>query len=153
VRLPAGITAHFKKEKEMSKYLLPALILLAVGTALAQDNTYPKVETSPAFMFIRTPTSFTAPNGAKFNESFNCAGGGGTFAYNFTSLLGIAADLGGCKYFGETIPALSSRVSGSDFTYMFGPRFTFRSASAFRPFFEVNFGGTLKSQLQQRDSV
>jgi hypothetical protein len=126
----------------MCKYLAQvALILLAVGTAVAQDNTYPKVETSPAFMFIRTPTSFTAPNGTKFNESFNCAGGGGTFAYNFTSLLGIAADLGGCKYFGETIPALSSRVSGSDFTYMFGPRFTFRSASAFRPFFEVNFGG------------
>jgi hypothetical protein len=126
----------------MSKYLAQvALILLTVGTALAQDNTFPKIETSPAFMFIRTPTSFTAPNGTKFNESFNCAGGGGTFAYNFTSLLGIAADLGGCKYFGETIPALSSKVSGNDFTYMFGPRFTFRSASAFRPFFEVNFGG------------
>jgi len=125
----------------MSKYLVPVLILLTVGMVLAQDNTFPKVETSPAFMFIRTPTSFTAPNGTKFNESFNCAGGGGTFAYNFTSLLGIAADLGGCKYFGETIPALSSKVSGNDFTYMFGPRFTFRSASAFRPFFEVNFGG------------
>jgi hypothetical protein len=127
---------------EMSKYLaLVALILLTAGTILAQDNTFPKVETSPAFMFIRTPTSFTAPNGTKFNESFNCAGGGGTFAYNFTSLLGIAADLGGCKYLGETVPALSSKVSGSDFTFMFGPRFTFRSASAFRPFFEVNFGG------------
>jgi hypothetical protein len=126
----------------MSKYLAQmALILLTAGTVLAQDNTFPKIETSPAFMFIRTPTSFTAPNGTKFNESFNCAGGGGTFAYNFTSLLGIAADLGGCKYFGETIPALSSKVSGNDFTFMFGPRFTFRSASAFRPFFEVNFGG------------
>ena len=126
----------------MSKYLAQvALILLTAGTVLAQDNTFPKVETSPAFMFIRTPTSFTAPNGTRFSESFNCAGGGGTFAYNFTSLLGIAADLGGCKYFGETIPALSSKVSGNDFTYMFGPRFTFRSASAFRPFFEVNFGG------------
>jgi hypothetical protein len=126
----------------MSKYLPQVvLILLTVGTVLAQDNSFPKVETSPAFMFIRTPTSFTAPNGTKFDESFNCAGGGGTFAYNFTSLLGIAADLGGCKYFGETIPALSSKVSGNDFTFMFGPRFTFRSASAFRPFFEVNFGG------------
>ncbi|HWY57902.1 MAG TPA: outer membrane beta-barrel protein [Terriglobales bacterium] len=126
----------------MSKYLAQVvLILLTVGTVLAQDNTFPRIETSPAFMFIRTPTSFTAPNGTKFNESFNCAGGGGTFAYNFTSLLGIAADLGGCKYFGETVPALSSKLSGTDFTYMFGPRFTFRSASAFRPFFEVNFGG------------
>jgi len=100
----------------MSEYLdQVALILLTAGTVLAQDNTFPRIETSPAFMFIRTPTSFTAPNGTKFNESFNCAGGGGTFAYNFTSLLGIAADLGGCKYFGETVPALSSKVSGNDF--------------------------------------
>jgi opacity protein-like surface antigen len=123
-------------------FVLVGLILVAAGSALAQDDSFPKVETSPAFMFIRTPTSFTVPNGGpSFSESFNCAGGGGTFAYNFTSVLGLAADLGGCKYFGETVPALASKISGNDFTYMFGPRFTFRSSSAFRPFFEVNFGG------------
>jgi outer membrane protein OmpA-like peptidoglycan-associated protein len=123
-----------------TRVILAGLFLLA-GSALAQDTAFPKVETSPAFMFIRTPTSFTAPSGTSFNESFNCAGGGGTIAYNLSSVFGVAADLGGCKYFGETIPVLSSKVSGSDFTYMFGPRFTFRNASAFRPFFEVNFGG------------
>jgi hypothetical protein len=123
-------------------FVLVGLILVAAGSALAQDDSFPKVETSPAFMFIRTPTSFTVPNGGpSFSESLNCAGGGGTFAYNFTSVLGLAADLGGCKYFGETVPALASKISGNDFTYMFGPRFTFRSSSAFRPFFEVNFGG------------
>jgi hypothetical protein len=130
-----------------------ALILLAVGTALAQDNTYPKVETSPAFMFIRTPTSFTAPNGTKFNESFNCAGGGGTFAYNFTSLLGIAADLGGCKYFGETIPALSSRVSGSDLPICSDLGLPFEAPARFGHFSKLTSRESLTSQLQQRDSV
>ncbi len=126
--------------------LVLGLVLLFGTVAFAQD--YPKVETSPAFMFIRTPTSFTIPAGApvgiagtSFNESFNCAGGGGTFAYNVSSVVGIAADLGGCKYFGNTIPALSSKLSGSDFTYMFGPRFTYRNKSKIQPFGEINFGG------------
>jgi len=135
-----------EEEKQMRKYfVLMGLLLLAAGSALAQE--FPKVETSPAFMYIRTPTSFNVPDGAplapgaSFNEAFNCAGGGGTLAYNITSLIGMAADLGGCKYFGNTIPALSAKLSGSDFTYMFGPRLTFRSASPFRPFVELNFGG------------
>ncbi len=122
------------------------VVLLFGTTAFAQD--YPKVESSLAFMYIRTPTSFTIPTGApegiagtSFNESFNCAGGGGTLAYNVTSVVGLAMDMGGCKYFGNTIPALSAKLSGSDFTYMFGPRFTYRNSSKVRPFGLVNFGG------------
>lgn len=116
----------------MRKYsVLVGLLLLTAGSALAQGE-FPKVETAPAFMFIRTPIG---------GQSFNCAGGGGTLAYNVTSLIGIAADLGGCKIFGNTL-GLGNKISGSEFTYLFGPRFTFRSKSPFRPFFEVNFGGT-----------
>jgi opacity protein-like surface antigen len=125
----------------MRKYfVLVGLLLLAAGSALAQD--FPKVETSPAFMYIRTPISFNTPGGTSVSQSFNCAGGGGTLAYNFTSALGVAADLGGCKYFGQTIPApISTNVDGTGFTYLFGPRLTFRSKSPFQPFAELNFGG------------
>jgi opacity protein-like surface antigen len=130
-----------KEERKMRKYfVLVGLLLLTAGLALAQD--FPKVETSPAFMYIRTPISFTIPGVASVNQSFNCAGGGGTLAYNVTSLIGIAADLGGCKYFGQTIPApISSNVDGSGFTFLVGPRLTFRSKSPFQPFAELNFGG------------
>ncbi len=89
----------------MRKYfVLVGLLLLTAGLALAQD--FPKVETSPAFMYIRTPSLSTSVPATDQNvsQSFNCAGGGGTLAYNVTSLIGIAADLGGCKYFGQTIP-------------------------------------------------
>jgi len=127
--------------------ILGLLLLMTAGTLLAQD--YPKVETSPAFMFIHTPVSLTALPTVNplisvptdFSDGFNCLGGGGTIAYNVTKYIGLAADMGGCKYTGKTIPALSEKLTGSDFTYMFGPRFTFRSSSPFRPFFLVNFGG------------
>jgi opacity protein-like surface antigen len=113
------------------------------GLSLAQD--YPKVETSPAFMYIRTPISFTVqpnPPGPSVSASFNCAGGGGTLAYNLSSLIGIAADLGGCKYFGQTLPQeISTKIDGTGFTFLFGPRLTFRSKSPFQPFAELNFGG------------
>jgi len=56
-------------------------------------------------------------------------------------MLGIAADLGGCKYFGQTLPEVSQKIDGSLFTFLFGPRITLRSKSAFQPFFLVNFGG------------
>jgi opacity protein-like surface antigen len=135
-----------RKEMKIRSAIVFGLVLLFGSTAFAQD--FPKLETSPAFMYIRTPTSFTIPDGApvgiagtSFNESFNCAGGGGTIAYNVSSLFGVAADLGGCKYFGNNIPALSAKLSGSDFTYMFGPRITYRKSSKVHPFGELNFGG------------
>jgi hypothetical protein len=125
----------------MRKYfVLVSLLLLTAGLALAQD--FPKVETSPAFMYIRTPISFTIPGEQSVSASFNCAGGGGTLAVNLSKFIGLAADLGGCKYFGQTIPApISTNVNGSGFTFLFGPRLTFRNKSPFVPFTELNFGG------------
>lgn len=130
-------------------FVLVGVLLVTVGSALAQGE-FPVVETSPAFMYIRTSPNFTnsftitPPGGTPTTVSganeFNCAGGGGTIAYNFTSLLGVAADLGGCKFFGNTI-GLGNTITGNQFTYVFGPRLTFRNSSPFRPFFELGFGG------------
>jgi opacity protein-like surface antigen len=113
---------------KMRKYFVVAgLVLLACGTAFAQD--FPRVETAPAFMYIHT-------SGNLGLADQNCVGGGGTIAYNVTSLIGIAADLGGCE-----VIDLPNPLSANLFTYLFGPRFTFRNSSKFTPFFEVNFGG------------
>ena len=131
-------------------FVLVGLLLVTVGSALAQGE-FPKVETAPGFMYIRNNPNLTnayivvPPGGGTpvtitGSNSFNCAGGGGTFAYNITSLIGIAADLGGCKFFGNTI-GLGNTINGNQFTYMFGPRITFRNSSPFRPFFDLGFGG------------
>lgn len=120
-------------------FVLVGLLLITAGSALAQDE-FPKVETAPAFMYIRT-----VPPGNV--QSVNCAGGGGTIAYNFSSVLGLAADLGGCKIFGF-LPQNSpnaNKITGSEFTFLFGPRITLRNSSPFRPFFELNFGGARAS--------
>jgi Outer membrane protein beta-barrel domain len=121
----------------MRKYfVLVGLLLLTAASALAQDSDFPKVETSPSFMYIRT-----VPPGNL--QDVNCAGAGGTIAYNFTSLLGLAFDGGGCKIFGflpENSP-VSNKITGNEFTFLFGPRITFRNSSPFRPFFDLNFGG------------
>src|SRR5450631_1085171 len=119
----------------MRKYfVLAGLLLLVAGSALAQDD-FPKVETSPAFMFIRNPVS-----DATKSAQFNCAGGGGTIAYNFSKAFGIAADMGGCKFFGDTL-GLGNTINGYQFTYLFGPRFTYRSKSKITPFAELGVGG------------
>jgi opacity protein-like surface antigen len=117
------------------------MALLLGSVAYAQD--YPKIETAPAFMYIRTtPQSswFQVPGAIIKAQALNCAGGGGTIAYNVSSLVGIAADLGGCKIFSNAY-GLGNTVDGNEFTYLFGPRFTYRSGSKFEHFFEVNFGG------------
>jgi len=123
------------------------MALLLGGVAYAQD--YPKIETAPAFMYIRTSgqlsNAFVVDGQLVTNiQSLNCAGGGGTIAYNVSSVVGIAADLGGCKIFGNTY-GFGNTVDGSLFTYLFGPRFTYRNSSKFEPFFEVNLGGTRAS--------
>ena len=61
-------------------------------------------------------------------------------AYNFTSMLGLAFDGGGCKFFGDTI-GLSNKITGNQFNFLFGPRITFRSQSPIQPFLDVNVGG------------
>jgi Outer membrane protein beta-barrel domain len=114
----------------MRKYVvLPGLLLLLAGSAMAQVDT-PKVETSPAYMYIRINPGNGAP-------SFNCQGAGGNIAYNLNSWFGIAADLGGCK-----VTGLPAGVSANAFTYGFGPRISFRSESRLIPFLQVTFGGT-----------
>jgi opacity protein-like surface antigen len=138
-----------EEEKKMRKYfVVVGVLLMTAGSALAQE--FPKVETSPAFMFIRNNPNFSNAfavenpiTGKTFitgQNSFNCAGGGGTIAYNFSSMLGIAADLGGCKFFGNTL-GLGNTINGNQFTFLFGPRLTFRNASPLTPFFELSFGG------------
>src|SRR5208282_3174195 len=104
-------------------FVLLGLLLLVTGMALAQQP-YPKVETSPGFMFIRTPISGNVEDSGEFhiNQSLNCAGGGGTIQYNVTSVLGLAFDGGGCRFFGNTLGL--DRITGNQFTFLGGPRFT-----------------------------
>jgi len=81
------------------------------------------------------------------DRGMNCAGAGGTFAVNVTSGVGLAADLGFCKMFGTSINAIDNgTVNGSEQTFLFGPRFTFRNKSRVQPFVEIS-GGAVRAKL------
>src|SRR5277367_499193 len=122
-----------KMLKTRGVVIFAGALLLAAGTALAQD--YPKVEMAPGFSFQHNSPVLGG------SQSFNCAGGGSTIAVNVSSMFGLAADLSGCKIFGlDNTYGVGSKVSGSEFTYVFGPRITFRKGRV-QPFLEVNFGG------------
>ncbi len=129
-------------------FVLVGLLLLVTGLALAQEP-YPKIETSPAFMFIRTSPNFTRAfvitnpvTGLPFvtgQNDFNCAGGGGTITFNVNRFLGFGPDLGACKFFGNTL-GLGNTINGYQATFLFGPRIAFRNSSRVTPFFDLQFG-------------
>jgi outer membrane protein OmpA-like peptidoglycan-associated protein len=104
------------------------LLLLTAGAALAQDD-YPKVQLAPTFMYVHYN-----PGGDAGSQ--DCYGGSGSIAYNVSHWFGLAADLGGCK-----VTGLPSGYSANSFTYLFGPRFTYRNSSRVEPFVDVYIGG------------
>ncbi|HWZ52875.1 MAG TPA: outer membrane beta-barrel protein [Granulicella sp.] len=127
-------------------------LAVTAGIAMGQSRTttsvtatnpygeFPRVETALDFMYIHTGAILG------FQSGLNCVGGGGTIAYSLTSALAVAADLGGCRILeldGATGPL--SKIHGSEFTYLFGPRITFRNSTRFDPFGELSFGGTRAS--------
>src|SRR5450755_1107123 len=112
-----------KTVKMHRSFVIAGALLFAVVTAVAQDNYYPKVETAPGFSFQHNSPVLGG------SQSFNCAGGGGTIAYNVTSVFGLAMDLSGCKAFGlDNTYGIGSKVNGTEFTYVFGPRITIRKS-------------------------
>jgi opacity protein-like surface antigen len=144
-----------RKEMKIRSALVLGLVLLFGSAAFAQD--FPKIETSPQFMYIRMSPNLTNTflvNGQPVtgSQAINCAGGGGTIQYNVTSLVGIAADLGGCKVFSNAY-GLGNSINGNLFTYLFGPRLTFRNAGKLQPFAELNFGGIRASLSCQSQAL
>jgi outer membrane protein OmpA-like peptidoglycan-associated protein len=122
-----------KKVKMYGSFVFAGALLFAAGTAVAQD--FGKVETAPGFAYVRNTPVLGG------SQSFNCAGGGGTIAYNMTSAFGMAMDLSSCKVFGlNNTYGVGSKLNGNEFTYVFGPRITLRKGRV-QPFLLVNLGG------------
>jgi opacity protein-like surface antigen len=99
-------------------------LLLAVSMmAGAQD--YPKVEIFGGYTYNHQSLGGTG---------FNFNGGSGSVAYNFTPVVGVVGDFG--PYHNNI-----SGVSTTQFTYLFGPQFTYRGNEHVSPFFHVLLGG------------
>ena len=107
----------------MRSLLMVGVLLFAAGSALAQD--YPKGEVAGNYTYIRIN-----PGGT------DCHGGGGSAAWSLNHYLGVVGEFSGCK-----VTGLPSGVSAHTFTYLFGPRLTYRAYGRLEPFGEALFGG------------
>jgi len=107
--------------------ILLGLILILAGPACAQD--YPKAEISGDYMYIRAN-----PGGGASGQ--NCHGADGNIAGNLNDWFGVVGDFGGCR-----VTGLPSGVSAHAFTYLFGPRVSYRNSSPLTPFAQLLFGG------------
>jgi opacity protein-like surface antigen len=110
-----------------SLLMVGALLFAVAGSAMAQD--YPKGEVAGNYTYIRINPGGGVPH-------FDCHGGGGSAAYSLNHYLGVVGEFSGCK-----VTGLPSGVSGHTFTYLFGPRLTYRAYGRLEPFGEALFGG------------
>jgi len=146
-------------------FLLALATVLLAGNCFAQE--YSKFEGALDYSYARwNPSNF--PSGTipgthqTFGNGHSLNGGGGSLTYNFTSWIGIKADLQG---YGSTtsqflIPVGNAvvpqgglfRVSGNLFTYMFGPQVKLR-AGRLNPYFQTLFGGAHSNVYKNLDSA
>lgn len=100
-------------------------LLIAASSMACMAQETPAVEVSAGYSYFRIGGSGgTNQNGAS-----------GSLAYNFNQWVGAVADFG----IYHSSPA---GVSLNTETYMFGPRFSYRSPARVTPFAQVLFGGS-----------
>jgi opacity protein-like surface antigen len=111
-------------------WCLFGLILLLAVSAAAQDN--PKADIFLGYSYVRAN-----PGSSSGVSGFNLNGGSANVAFNPTPRFGVVADFGGYHVgsIGGVVP-----VSGAIYSYLFGPRISFRGDRV-TPFAQALFGG------------
>jgi opacity protein-like surface antigen len=105
--------------------LLCGAMLLFAGLASAQSDA-PKAEVFGGYSYLRVNPGFNISG-----ENFN--GASGSFAYNFTPMLGVVGDFGGYHW-------SQSGIDANVFSYLFGPKVALRHGPI-TPFAQALFGG------------
>jgi Outer membrane protein beta-barrel domain len=114
-------------------FLFGVLSFLAT-TASAQE--YSRIDLFAGYSYVR------ANPGGRTLPSFNMNGGEATFAYNANSWLSGVADFAGYQTGRLTSTAApgTTGYKGNMYTYLFGPRFSYRHAGRFTPYGQTLFG-------------
>ncbi len=114
-------------------------VLVLAVSAPAQEA--PKVEVSLGYSFVRV-------NPGAPIEGANLHGGSGSFAYNLNDWVGIVADFGGYKLSEITVTGFGPiTLDAIGFTYLVGPRLSYRKHQTLTPFAQVLFGGARLSSV------
>jgi opacity protein-like surface antigen len=135
------------------------LSLLFPGIAAAQET--PVAEVFGGYTFIHSKlgnvTSITpalaaraaaAPASTDPALTANLQGGSGSIALNANRWFGVVGDFGGSKFSKIDAGSLgSANISASLFTYLFGPRLSYRKHETVTPFAHALFGGAHVSDV------
>ena len=104
-------------------------------------NGYPKIEWSAGYSFWRAMPTATD------NRMGYLHGGSTSLAFNFNKWVGFVSDFGGfdndrLTLFGPASSQNYTATGGAAFTYLFGPRVSFRSSNnRITPYIQSLFGG------------
>lgn len=106
----------------------------------------PKAELFLGYSYLRA-----VPTLAEGNRMMWLNGGSANIAYNFNRYLGVVGDFGVFKdselRLSTSSPATVADSNGNVYTYLFGPRLSFRNESRFTPFAQALFGVARASQV------
>jgi opacity protein-like surface antigen len=115
----------------------------------AKHHETPKVEVFLGYSRFGTGSNNTVTG----NRMVGLNGGSASVAFNFNRYLGIVGDFGGyddsqLQLTGTGLnQPLVVNSSGTAYTYLFGPRFSFRNQTRFTPFAQVLGGGVHASAV------
>jgi outer membrane protein OmpA-like peptidoglycan-associated protein/opacity protein-like surface antigen len=135
-------------------FLMPTFLFHA-GAAAAQvstatpyssgtNNGTPKAELFVGYSYLRA-----VPAPSDGNRLVWLNGGSTSIAYNFTRHLGLVGDFGGFddSQLLLTGTGTTPNSSGTVYTYLFGPRYSFRNSTRLTPFVQALFGGIHASDV------
>ncbi len=154
------------------RYILSALILLAIcGYPVRGQDDQSRFEVFGAYSMVRfdepvrspsredfiPPLTTAEPEYAALTGSYyyhylpNMHGWNGSVAFKLTRRFSLVGDFGGqytprsrsTSYGEEILPGTGLQLSSSHYSFLVGPRFSFRNSSRFTPFVHV-LGGVSK---------
>jgi opacity protein-like surface antigen len=109
------------------------------GARGPHHHNSPKAELFLGYSYLRA-----VPTLAEGNRMMWLNGGSANIAVNFNRYLGVVGDFGVFKdselRFSTSSPATVADSNGNLYTYLFGPRLSFRNQSRFTPFAQALFG-------------
>ncbi len=131
--------------------LAPMLSLHAQNTASGSKGPieFPRAELFLGYSHFGTVSTDAVAG----NRMVGLNGGSASFAFNFNRYLGLVADIGGYDDSqlqltgnGANEPIVVNS-SGTAYTYLFGPRLSYRNSTRFTPFAQVLAGGVHASDV------
>lgn len=120
----------------------PAPKKTKVKSSSGSSDTYPAADLFVGYSFVRFSTNTFVNSTTTSKETFNWHGLTGALAGNVNRWFSLVADFGAYR-----IKDLPPSISGSAYTYLFGPQFSHRSQH-WTPFVHALFGGARLSDIQ-----